>query len=212
MKKSREKITAIYVRVSSGSQNIDSQMPDLKRYVEAHSKEIEPVQWFTEKHTGKTMDRPQWNKLRAAIDDNRVCRLVVWRLDRLGRTASGLTKLFEELQAQKIQFESIKDKIDLGTTAGRLIANVLASVAAYETEVRAERVKAGQAVAKSKGKRWGGSQKGNLYKITIEQARQICRMKTAREKVSVICRTVGVDRPSVYRILKRVKDGDIKIA
>jgi len=212
MKDSKEKITAIYVRVSSGSQHIDSQMPDLRRWIIAHGKEIEPVRWFIEKHTGKTMDRPQWNKLQSAIDDNRVCRLVVWRLDRLGRTASGLTKLFEELQAHKVSFESIKDKIDLSTTAGRLIANVLASVAAYETEVRAERVKAGQAVAKSKGKRWGGSQKGNLYKITIEQARQIVKMKTEKKKVSVICRTVGVDRPSVYRILKRVKDGDIRIA
>lgn len=207
----KQKITAIYVRVSSSSQSTESQMPDLKRWVESQDKQIEPVQWFIEKHTGKTMNRPQWNKLQTAIDDNKVSRLVVWRLDRLGRTASGLTKLFEELQTRKIHFESIKDKIDLGTTAGRLIANVLASVAAYETEVRAERVKAGQSVARSKGKRWGGSEKGKLYKITIEQACQIVKMKQAGERIAHISRTVNVDRPGVYRILKRVADGDIKL-
>lgn len=157
------------------------------------------------------MNRPGWNKLQSDIDNNMVSRLVVWRLDRLGRTASGLTKLFEELQARKIHFESIKDKIDLNTTAGRLIANVLASVAAYETEVRAERVMAGQAVARAAGKTWGGSQKGNLYKTTIEQVRQIVAMKEAGEKVAVISRAVKVDRPGVYRILKRVADGDIEI-
>lgn len=204
-----DKITAVYVRVSSGSQNIDSQLPDLKRFIS--SNDLKNVKWFIEKHTGKTMDRPQWNKLQTAINDNKVSRLIVWRLDRLGRTASGLTKLFEELQSHKVHFESVKDRIDLSTTAGRLIANVLASVAAYETEVRAERVKAGQAVAKACGKQWGGSIKGKLYKINIEQVRQIVKMKSDKEKIAVIARTVGIDRPSVYRVLKRVEDGDIEI-
>lgn len=209
MKKKRSKINAIYVRVSSGSQNIESQLPDLERWAE--SQDIEPT-WFIEKKSGKTMDRPVWNKLQQAIDNNKVSRLVVWRLDRLGRTASGLTKLFEELNEAKVQFISIKDKIDLSTVAGRLLANILASVAAFETELRGERVKAGQAVAMSKGKSWGGSTKGRLHKITIEQVKQIVKMKADNEKVSVICRTVGVDRPSVYRILQRVADGDIKTA
>jgi len=207
----KNKFTAVYVRVSSNSQDIRSQLPDLKRWVESQGKEIEPVQWFTDKHTGKTMDRPQWNKLQAAIDNNMVSRLVVWRLDRLGRTAAGLTKLFEELQKHKVCFESIKDKIDLSTTAGRLIANVLASVAAYETEVRAERVKAGQEVARTEGKTWGGSKKGRLNKITIEQVRQIVKMKKAGEAVAHISKTVSVDRPGVYRVLERVASGDIEI-
>ena len=129
-KKKPQKVTAIYVRVSSSSQKTRSQEPDLKRWVESQVGEIGPAKWYVDKASGKTMDRPGWNKLQSDIDCNRVSHLVVWRLDRLGRTASGLTKLFEELQARKIHFESIKDKIDLSTTAGRLIANVLASVAA----------------------------------------------------------------------------------
>jgi len=60
--------------------------------------------------------------------------------------------------------------------AGRLIANVLASVAAYENEVRAERIIAGQAVAKANGKRWGGSEKGRQLKVADEQIATIRRM------------------------------------
>ena len=88
------------------------------------------------------MDRPAWQKLQAAIDKGLIGKLVVWRLDRLGRTASGLCKLFEDLHAKKVRLVSFMDSIDLGTPSGRLIANVSASVAAYETEIRGERVRA----------------------------------------------------------------------
>jgi len=206
-----KKITAIYARVSSSRQSTRSQRPVLERYVKNNADELGDVKWFVEKHTGKIMDRPKWNKLQTAMDSGRVSRLIVWKLDRLGRTASGLTKLFEELQARKIRFVSLTENIDLGTPSGRMVAVIMASVAAYENEVRAERVMAGQAVARAKGTTWGGSKKGSLYKYTKEQVRQIVKMKKAGKKVSVICRTVGVDRQSVYRILKRVADGDIKV-
>ena len=203
-----KKKIAIYMRVSTKSQSTKSQRPDLLRWAKTQDKDAD-IKWYTDKASGKSMDRPRWNKLQAAIDNNRIAALVVWRLDRLGRTASGLTKLFEKLRSKKIKFISIKDGIDLNTTAGRLIANVLASVAAYETEVRAERVMAGQAVAKAAGKKWGGSKKGALYKITPEQVKQIVKMKKKGQKISVISRTVGIERQSVYRVLKRVADGDI---
>lgn len=204
-----KKFTAIYVRVSSGPQSTRSQKPDLLRWIKANK--IKNVKWYTDKASGRTMNRYRWNKLKDAIDSGRVKTLVVWRLDRLGRTASGLTKLFEELQYHKVQFVSVKDKIDLDTVAGRLIANVLASVAAYENEVRSERVLAGQAVAKAAGKKWGGSQKGSLYKVTLEQVTAIVTMKKAGEKISVIAKTTGLDRQSIYRVLKRVKEGSIKL-
>ncbi len=105
------------------------------------------------------MDRKGWNRLQEAIDQGNVSKVVVWRLDRLGRTASGLTKLFEDLHRSKIGLVSIKDGLDLDTPAGRLMANVLASVAQFETEVRAERVLAGQARAKAEGKKWGDPKK-----------------------------------------------------
>jgi DNA invertase Pin-like site-specific DNA recombinase len=149
------------------------------------------------------MDRPAWNKLVKAIDAGSVLKVVVWRLDRLGRTAKGLTALFEDLQNRKVGLYSLRDSLDLSTPAGRLMANVLASVAAYETEVRAERVQAGQAVARQHGKTWGGSKSGRLITVTVEQRNQVLAMRG--EKVARIARTVGLSRPTIYRLLEQAE-------
>jgi DNA invertase Pin-like site-specific DNA recombinase len=192
------KFTAIYARVSSKTQDTKSQEPDLRRWEAAHDG---PVKWFTDKLTGKTMDRPDWNKLESAIRSGKVSQIVVWRLDRLGRTASGLTALFDELQRRKVNLISLKDGLDLSTPAGRLMANVLASVAQYETEVRAERVRAGQEVARANGKTWGGSEAGKRKKVTALQERLICRMKKEGESISAISRAVKLSRPTIYDVL-----------
>src|SRR5512135_1612902 len=128
---------AVYARVSSRSQDTASQEPDLKRWAKGQNS---PVVWFRDKFTGKSMDRPGWNKLMKAVQEGKVSALVVWRLDRLGRTAQGLTTLFEDLRDRKVNLVSLRDGLDLSTPAGRLMANVLASVAQYETEIRAERI------------------------------------------------------------------------
>lgn len=96
---------------------------------------------------------------------------------------------------------SIKDGLDLGTPAGRLMANVIASVAAYEVEVRSERVLAGQAVARAKGKTWGGMPKGTRIKVTPEQEAIIRRLKGEGEKVARIARATGLSRPTIYSVL-----------
>ena len=195
--------TAIYVRVSTSQQTTRSQKPDLERWIKAQDPEnLGKVAWYSDKATGKNMDRPGWQKLQRTIDAGQVKQLVVWRLDRLGRTASGLCKLFEDLQAKRVRLVSLRDSVDLGNPSGRLIANVLASVAAYETEIRGERVKAGQDAAKAAGKNWGGSQKGRLLKVTPEQVQAIISMKKQGEKVCRIARTVNLSRQTIYRILK----------
>ena len=153
------------------------------------------------------MDRPAWQKLQEAIDAGQVNRLVVWRLDRLGRTASGLCKLFEDLQDKKVRLISLRDSIDLGTASGRLIANVLASVAAYETEIRGERVKAGQQAAREAGKTWGGSKKGRRIKTTQDQVDAIVKMKAEGVRIASIARTVSLTRLTIYRILEQEQAG-----
>ena len=191
---------AVYVRVSSHKQDHRSQLPDLKRWSEGQA---EPVKWYRDKMTGQTMDRPAWLKLEADYRAGRVSRIVVWRLDRLGRTASSLTALFEELQQCRVGFVSVKDAVDLSTAAGRLMANVLASVAQYENEVRGERVRAGQAVARANGKTWSGRKPGTRVRLTPEKERTIRQMKRAGEPVAAIARAVELSRPTVYAALNR---------
>lgn len=192
---------AIYLRVSTRRQDTRSQEPDLKRWTEAFGADCE-VRWYSDRATGRNMDRPGWNKLAAEVELGQVSQIVVWRLDRLGRTASGLTALFDKLVAMKVGLVSLKDGLDLATPAGRLIANVLASVAAYENEVRAERILAGQSAAREAGKTWGGSKKGRRLYVSPEQISVAQRLKKEGATVSAIARATGLSRPTVYSIIK----------
>lgn len=194
------KSVAIYLRVSTKRQDTKSQEPDLKRWAEAHCDQ--PVLWYRDKFTGKSMDRPGWNKLQAAIERGEVGLVVCWRLDRLGRTAKGLTALFADLSERKVNLVSLKDGLDLSTPAGRLMANVLASVAQFETEVRAERVLAGQAAARAAGRTWGGSAKGRLLTVTPEQINLVHTLKGEGAKITAIARATGLSRPTIYRVLR----------
>jgi DNA invertase Pin-like site-specific DNA recombinase len=191
---------AIYVRVSSKKQDTKSQEPDLKRWAEAYA-DRQPVTGYRDKATGKNMDRPGWRKLEADIAAGKVAKVVVWRLDRLGRTASGLTSLFDDMRAKKINLVSVRDGLDLETPSGRLMANVLASVAAYENEVRSERIVAGQAVARANGKRWGGSRPGKRRSVTAGQIAVIRRLQAEGTPVTSIARTLRLSRPTIYDVL-----------
>lgn len=192
------KHVAVYVRVSSNGQSTKSQEPDLRRWELGH--EAEAV-WYRDTATGKTMDRPGWSKLEAAIRQGKVSAVVVWRIDRLGRTAKGLTALFDELRERNVNLVSLKDGLDLSTSAGRLMANVLASVAQFETELRGERVAAGLAVARAAGKKWGGSKPGVRKKVTDTQLRAIHSMKVQGETITAIAKTVRLSRPTIYSVL-----------
>jgi DNA invertase Pin-like site-specific DNA recombinase len=192
------------MRVSKGKgQDLESQKPDLDRWVAAQS---DACTFYTDKQSGKTMDRPGFNRLMADIAMGKIKTVVVWRLDRLGRTARGLTALIEDWSKAKVNLISLKDGLDLSTPAGRLMANVLASVAAYETEVRAERIHAGLEVAKANGVKLGrpkqkGDGKGKRIKVTTEQETIVKRLKGEGQGVSAIARTTGLSRPTIYSIL-----------
>lgn len=195
--------TAIYARVSSKSQDLAAQIPDLKGWQKAHPREA--CEWFTDHLSGKTMDRPGFNRMMELVNAGVLKRIVVWRLDRLGRTARGLTALFEELQERGVNLVSLRDALDLSTAAGRLMAHVLASVAVYENEVRSERIRAGISAARAKGKRWGGSMKGRRLKVDDYKVRTIGRMHRERQPVAIIARAVDLSRPTVYKVLAELK-------
>ncbi|QDV42523.1 DNA-invertase hin [Stieleria neptunia] len=191
---------AVYCRVSSKTQDTASQKPDLERWINAFAPNA-PVKWYEDQFSGRTMDRPGWSRLMQDIDAGRIDRIVVWRLDRLGRTARGLTALFDELPRRGIGLVSVKDGLDFDTAAGRLMANVLASVAQYETEIRAERVRAGQQKARKRGKTWGGSEPGRLLFLSSDQVETILHLHDQGKPKAAIARACGVSRPTVYRIL-----------
>jgi DNA invertase Pin-like site-specific DNA recombinase len=198
---------AIYKRVSSKKQDTRSQARDLDDYRRRQETEGVEVIEYLDKFTGKSMHRPGWNRLWADVLAGRVTKVVCWRLDRLGRTVSGLSALFEEMIARNVTLISLRDGLDLSTPAGRLMAHVLASVAAYETEVRAERQLAGieaarEAVARGERERYGSGRKhGDAYKLTDEKREAIREMKAAGRPIAEIARITELSRPTVYSAL-----------
>lgn len=195
-----KKHIAIYVRVSSKKQELRSQIPDLEHYAAGQT---DNVKWYRDKVTGrKTTDGPGWRAIEDGLRLGKISCLVCWKICRLGRTARGLTALFAELIERKVNLIAIKDGVDLSTPAGRMLANVLASLAQYELETLSERQAAGIAAAHAAGKRWGGSPKGKRKKVTPVMERTIARMRKDGESITAIAKTVGLTRHTIYSVLK----------
>jgi DNA invertase Pin-like site-specific DNA recombinase len=140
----------------------------------------------------------------AAVQTGRVRKVVVWGLDRLGRTAGATVQLLDELEAKGVSFLSIRDGFDPSTPAGRLTCSVLASVAQFETEVRKERQMAGIKAARQEngGKcPWGGRQKGVPNKATLDKVDIVRQLRAQGRTIAEIARAVGLTRQTIYRLL-----------
>ncbi len=140
-----------YARVSTEDQDLALQIAALKA---AGCERI-----YEDKKSGKDMNRPGWRKCRMDLREGDV--LVVWKLDRLGRSVVDLINTVEELRNEGIGFVCTTQSIDTRNAMGRFIFNVLASMAEMEREMISERTKAGIAIAKE-----GGFIPGGLPRIT----------------------------------------------
>ena len=195
-----QQLTAIYVRVSTAGQNMDGQRAELERWAAGQAG---PVQWYDDAATGRTMDRPGWRRLESDLRAGKVSRVAVWRLDRLGRSVSGVAALLDELRGRGVALVSLRDGIDLSTPAGAMLANILASLSQWETEVRADRIRAGQAAARAAGRTWGGSRAGRTTARTPtpDQRRAIADLRAAGHSARAIARATGVNRTTVSRLI-----------
>ncbi|WP_094505583.1 recombinase family protein [Brucella thiophenivorans] len=135
-----------YARVSTTEQNLDLQLCAL-RVAGCHDVLTD------EGISGSEFTRPGLSKLlkRLRAGDT----LTVWRLDRLGRSLFNLIKLVRELEERGIQFRSLSESIDTGSSGGRLLFHLLAAMAEFERSLVSERTRAGMAAAKARGSRIG---------------------------------------------------------
>ncbi len=206
------KMTIMYMRVSTGKQSHKSQQPDLQRWLDGQNPDdIGKVVWLTDKSTGRNTDRPGFQTMMDHCSRGEVGRIVVWRLDRISRSVQDLCKLIEILKARKVNLISLRENIDLKSASGRLLVNILASIAEFESELKSERILAGQAVARENGVKWGGSKAGRLAGLSPEQAKTILKLKSEGLKPGKIAKAVNVHRSTIYRILKRHEEGLLQI-
>lgn len=194
---------AAYVRVSSDKQSTDSQEPDLLRWLAAHNV---PGTWFSDTFTGETMARPGFEKMWAWVEAGEFDAILVWRIDRLGRTMVQQVPLYARLIELRVNLISIRESFDLFSPGGRLMLNFLTSIAEYENEVRRERVIAGQASARAAGKTWGGSPKGWRHRVNSVQWSEARRLKSEGASVAAIARLTQLSRTTVYSILADVAE------
>lgn len=120
--------------------------------------------------------------------------LVVWKLDRLGRTVKQLVELVEELESRKINFRSVKDNIDTTSSAGRFFFHVMASLAQMERELIVERTKAGLAAAKKLG-RIGGRRR-IMTDSKIKSAEKLLKSGMLPRDVAA---DLGISMATLYR-------------
>lgn len=196
-----KKIVAVYLRVSTTDQDCALQRAELKFRIAEFEEQGFEIRFFEDKFTGKTLKRPEWAKVDELLKAGQLHAVLVWRLDRLGRTASGLTSLFDELRARMVNLVSQRDGIDLSTPAGRMLAGVLASVAQYETEVRCERQVAGIANAKAGGKKLGGSKKGRMTRRVAKQRDAVLSLWADGHSQVSIAGSLKLNRETVAKII-----------
>jgi DNA invertase Pin-like site-specific DNA recombinase len=148
-----KKGVALYARVSSEQQDTDLQIRELTEF--AANKGWEVYRIYEEKITGTTANRPQLKQMMADMKSGKFSIVLVWKLDRFARSLKDLLNLLEALKEHEVDFVSVKDLIDLTTPTGRLMAHLIGAFAEFEASIIRERVRAGLAHAKKRGRKLG---------------------------------------------------------
>jgi DNA invertase Pin-like site-specific DNA recombinase len=148
------KDTVIYVRVSQADQNCDTQLVHLREYCQRMGYPI-VKEYVDHGFSGKTDKRPAFEQLLQDMRDRKFNTLLVFKLDRVGRSLQHLLGFLQELRNRQVDFISLTENINTSTPHGELIWNILGSFAQYERQIIVARTMAGLARAKMEGKRLG---------------------------------------------------------
>ena len=175
-----------YARVSTGDQNLESQIDALK---EAGCKKF-----YQDEISGSLTKRPG---LDAALDQLREGdTLVVWKLDRLGRSVKGLIDCVSKIEKQGVHLKSLTDQIDTQTASGRFFFHMMASLAQMERELIMERTKTGLEAARQRGR--VGGRKRLMTPSKVESAKSL--LATGIPPIDV-AENLGVSVKTLYRWL-----------
>ena len=176
-----------YARVSTHDQNLDLQKDALQK---AGCEKI-----FVDEVSGAAASRPGLQQAMDALREGDV--LVVWRLDRLGRSLRNLLELVAQLEERKVGFRSLQESMDTSSSGGKLIFHVFGALAEFERNLIRDRTNAGLASARARG-RTGGRPK----KLDEKQRQLAMRLYNEGNPVNEICQTMKIAKPTLYRYLR----------
>ena len=183
-----------YARVSTSEQMLDLQKDALEK---AGCSKI-----FTDTASGAKAERPGLTEALSYVREGDT--LVVWRLDRLGRSLKHLIETITDLNTRKIGFRSLTEGMNTTTSNGRLIFNIFASLAEFERDLIRERTNAGLQAARARG-RYGGRPKAQSLntqkKVALAQSLYDALYDDEHATIDEICKTLHISRATLYRYI-----------
>ncbi len=188
---------ALYARVSTADQSCDAQLHALRQY--ARNRGAEAVEYVDAGISGAKDRRPALDRLLADARRRKVSAVVVTKLDRLARSTRHLVNLAAELEALGVDLVVLDQSIDTGTPAGRLLFNVLGSIAEFERDLIRERTRAGVEAARRRG-----AQLGRPRALDADGEARLRRLHAAGQSVRYIARMLEVSHGSVAREIARL--------
>ena len=177
-----------YARVSTSDQTLALQQDALEK---AGCSKV-----FTDTASGAKAERVGLEEAMSHLREGDT--LVVWRLDRLGRSLKHLIETITALNNRKIGFKSITEAIDTTTSGGKLIFHIFGALAEFERDIIRERTQAGLTAARARGRRGGRPKSLTPKKAQMAQALYMDKNNTIDE----ICKTLNVSRATLYRYVK----------
>jgi len=183
---------ALYSRVSTlNLQDPELQARELREYAQRRGWQI-AREYVDRGVSGSKDSRPALNELLVDVHQRRCDVVLVWKLDRLGRSLRHLVNTLAEFEARGVAFVSLQDNLDLSTPSGRLMFNVIGAMAEFERALIQERVKAGLRNARAKGKRLGRP------KVAAD-GRQIAALRKTGSSWSEVCEQTGLSKGTAQR-------------
>jgi len=174
-----------YARVSTDDQTLDLQRDALKR--------AKCWQIYEEHASGKNAVRPELDACLKSLRKGDT--LVVWRLDRLGRSLGDLIHLTNEFQSRSVELESLTEKVETSSPTGKLVFHVFAALAEFERNLIRERTMAGLKAARARGHKGGRPKKLQIKDVKTIKA----LLKTDEVSVQEVAARFGVSRSTLYR-------------
>lgn len=193
-KRSEERfLIALYARVSmaNGHQDPEMQLRELREYAALRGWKI-AAEYVDHGVSGSKESRPALNRLMADAHLRKFDAVLVWKIDRFGRSLKHLVNSLADLADYGVAFISLRDNLDLSTPSGRLMFQIIGAMAEFERALIQERVKAGLRNARAKGKRLGRPQR-------IVNVDKIALLRSQGDSWRAISTKLGVGVATLYR-------------
>jgi DNA invertase Pin-like site-specific DNA recombinase len=185
---------AIYCRVSTSDQSTEMQLRDLRKLADGRGFEV-VKEYCDEGQSGAKNSRPALDKMLADAKAGKFQVILVWRLDRLGRSLAHLIRLLEDFKTNGIELISFSEGLDFSTSTGTLFFQLIGAFAQFERECIRERTRSGLRNARARGVKLG-------RKVVPVDVLEVRRMREAGTPFKTISQTLRVSVGSIYRAMR----------